>query len=328
MPESLPPQDSNLPPTRPIPLDYASPHPSLTARKTISTGLGILVIVIAVISVLFIVGIVIPAITAARGPSGRVKCASNLRQIGQGLACYAANNRCYPRTFYDSTQPISFKPDFTGGAKTSPVSNAFTSEGKGNVGPNNTLAAMFLLVRTTELSAEVFVCPNSKQQKDTFTTGGIQLTSRDVSNFSSADNISYSFANPYPTTEAAALGYKWSLNMPAEFVIAADRNDGFIAPADAAKVAGLNSAHSQTQQQLANSRNHDREGQNVLYNDGSVGWVQTMWVGAGNDGIYTAAKTEQSRIPGISQQLSPAASKDTTTTDPQLVLDTILIPKF
>jgi hypothetical protein len=36
-----------------------------------------------------------------------------------------------------------------------------------------------------------------------------------------------------------------------------------------------------------NSRNHKSEGQNVLFNDGSVQWCKTPFVGYARDNIYT-----------------------------------------
>ena len=38
-----------------------------------------------------------------------------------------------------------------------------------------------------------------------------------------------------------------------------------------------------------NSRNHKSEGQNVLFNDGSVQWCKTPFVGYARDNIYTRA---------------------------------------
>ena len=285
MPQDTPPQGSSSP----------------TGQKAISGGLSLVKLLVVIGGVAAALSILISVLTATRQHSCcRQKCPSNLRQIGQAMNLYANDYKSYPRTYYDPTVLASFKPDFTGGAKTNPSSNPFLPQPLGSVGVNNTLAAMFLLVRTTDLNQEVFICPSSNQEKDAFTnTAGTVFTSKDVSNFTSANNISYSFANPYPTSQGVAaggkspinLGYQWSPYVTADFAIAADRNDGFTAPADAAQVASVTSASPAAQQRLANSRNHGQDGQNVLYNDGHVEWAQYMWVGANKDGIYTAAKT-------------------------------------
>jgi hypothetical protein len=41
-----------------------------------------------------------------------------------------------------------------------------------------------------------------------------------------------------------------------------------------------------------NSRNHKSEGQNVLFNDGSVQWCKTPFVGYARDNIYRQNDTD------------------------------------
>ncbi len=311
-------------------------HPVAPACATSITRLLRLLPMVAVLIVMaFGSTVLFAAVGVGRERNNRVKCASHLRMIGQGLQLYANDNKCYPRTYYDPKKVGSFEPDFTGGAANKPSPNPFKpAADNGSVGTNNVLAALFLIVRTEDLHPEVFVCPSSGQETDTFKSGDKAMKLADVSNFTSAANISYSFANPYPTAEAVAAGknspirqnYKWAPNVTADFAIAADRNDGFTKKDDAAKVALVTANSAALEQQQANSRNHAQDGQNVLYNDGHVEWVQTMWVGAGKDAIYTAAKIASGGL--FFEQLDPPASKDTSTADPQIDLDTILIPKF
>jgi prepilin-type processing-associated H-X9-DG protein len=106
----------------------------------------------------------------------------------------------------------------------------------------------------------------------------------------------------------------------ADFAIAADRNDG--KPA-----TNILSNNPQSDQRTQNSRNHEQDGQNVLYNDGHVEWAQTAFVGANKDCIYTDATTTQ--VNNVWQQASPnTGSKSTTGVEPQIDLDTILLPFF
>src|SRR4051812_7535519 len=63
-----------------------------------------LLVVLALLAVA--VSFVLPARTRGYGCSNRVKCASNLRQIGQAILLYSNDNRGhYPRTVYVPGQP-------------------------------------------------------------------------------------------------------------------------------------------------------------------------------------------------------------------------------
>ena len=276
-------------------------------RKSRPPGFTLVELLVVIGIIALLISILMPALSRVREGGNRIKCGANLRTIGQGLLLYANDNRgIYPRTVASSTS-AGFTC-FTGAAATDPF-------GTGGPNPNDVSAALFLLVRNADLNPEVFICPSSNQEKDTLAN---QPANR-RSNFTAEKNLSYSFANPYPADAAVGAGYKLNGNVAADLVIAADRNDG-----DSVLTVVSNSAASE--QRKLNSRNHEQDGQNVLFNDGHVEWTNISFVGANKDCVYSIARITTT---SPAQQTDPAGSSAWPTAmaaQPKLDLDTVLIP--
>src|SRR5829696_4460361 len=83
-----------------------------------------LLVVIGIIALL--ISILLPSLNRARETANRVKCGSNMRQIGQAILLYSNENKGnYPRTFYDPAASPSFNVDqSTGGAARDPFRTA------------------------------------------------------------------------------------------------------------------------------------------------------------------------------------------------------------
>src|SRR4051812_9146768 len=76
---------------------------TMTSKARTFTIVNLLVIILILA---FVASIFMPSLCRAREQANRIKCASNLRQIGQSLALYLqANGGKLPRTTYDPSHP-------------------------------------------------------------------------------------------------------------------------------------------------------------------------------------------------------------------------------
>jgi prepilin-type processing-associated H-X9-DG protein len=255
-------------------------------RRRAFTFVELLVVVL-----LFVLGSTFVISCARRGHHGnsRVQCASNLRQIGQAILLYSNDNRgAYPRTIASAVkegqEPV---PTWGTGA---PATQPFLDRNR--PADNDVTAALFLLLRTQDITSEVFVCPSTEQEKDTYGGANGAVAPIQRSNFSDHQkNLGYSYQNPYPRQKAIEAGFKLNNAIGAEFAVAADKNPGMSGGDSFAKdnVMAPTATSSARDLKQANSRNHDRDGQNILYGDGHVAWESNPFVGVNRDNIYSTA---------------------------------------
>jgi prepilin-type processing-associated H-X9-DG protein len=183
---------------------------------------------------------------------------------------------------------------------------------------NNIPQAMFLLIRTEDLTTEVFTCPSGTAEKDQM--NNLAATSR--SNFTGgasakvSANCSYSFVNVYPTTTAIGKGYKTFITaFSSDFAVAADMSGRALTDTN---LTAINTASARSAVIQGNSKNHDTDGQNVLYADGHAEFQQTPLCGTQKDNIYTAN--------AVNTSTSDLSSNGSTTggSDPKHASDSIL----
>jgi prepilin-type N-terminal cleavage/methylation domain-containing protein/prepilin-type processing-associated H-X9-DG protein len=284
-----------------------------TSRKTGFTLVELLV-VIGIIALL--ISILLPSLNKARETANRVKCQSNLSQMGKALLLYSNENKgAFPRTKAGPGPTMTL--DFTNGGAGD--TDPFVSAAVVN---NSIPASMFLLIRTQDMTTEVFTCPSGTAEKDLM--NNLAATSR--SNFTGdsnnlvVKNVSYSFVNVFPTTTATGAGYKTFITaFSSDFAVAADLSPGSNTGAKMGADGNLSSCVTGAARSImirGNSKNHDQDGQNVLYADGHAEFQQTPLCGTQNDNIYTANG-------GTSTQLSTNGSSQAGS-DPIHAADSVL----
>jgi prepilin-type processing-associated H-X9-DG protein len=279
------------------------------------TAFTLLELAVTVAVGLFILAILLQVTARTREcGGGRMKCSSNLRQLGQALFLYSIENKNrFPRTGWDPTS--NSWTQYTGAA----AANPFGADGPQS---NDVTAALFLLLRTQEISSEVFECTNDSYERDDF--GGGTNTSLNRSNFSSPRNLAYSYANPYPTEAVAKAGYILKDSMSPEFAVMSDINPG------SPELLTLSTQATSLEMKSGNSPNHDRDGQNVLFGDGHVEFCGNPFVGVEKDNIFTFGNTRPepkslgivgSPTSGIDSVLIPVAQNPTPWIPPKKRFD-------
>jgi type II secretory pathway pseudopilin PulG len=256
-----------------------------------------MVVIGGVLAVLL--SIFLPYLLKAREASRRAQCAENLRAIREALNCYAqANNGAFPRVRYDVENKPSGYVAYTGPESPDPFA------ANSAVRPNDVTGSLWLLLRLKYVASSAFVCPSSDAEPDA------RDRAQTRGNFAGARNLSYSYCLPF----SLAKGFRLN-DQVARFVLAADRNPGTGGGSDVTRPSADSGPFELA---MANSNNHAKVGQNVLYATGQVEWKTTPFCGVENDNIYTALSAQPfdsrpTRLDGrgvCGPQYSPAHARD------------------
>ncbi len=265
-----------------------------------------LLVVIAIIALLM--GILMPALAKVKQLANQLICGTNLSAIGKAMLAYSAD--------YEETYPIAGKrSEFQGelGYKLSTqrrladFDNPEREDAFGEQGATIT-SCLYLVVRYADGTPKQFVC-NGDPTASVFELHEISNLHSDVDDVTEVwdfgdgqsavpgKKCSYAYHNPF--RENGGIGYAVSPVSKPESPIASDRNP-YMDKRAANYIDGRNeddqdpewktesgtAGYLNDPDNTMNSSCHERQGQNILYNDIHVKFESGPNMGIGQDNIY------------------------------------------
>jgi len=263
-----------------------------------------LLVVIAIIALLM--GILMPALARVRQIAYRMVCGTNLSGIGKAMILYSNDNEEeYPLAGIQT--PVWSRNGATGGSPFLKTREDAFGTGKdwATIG-----SSFFLLVKYADVTVKQFVCKGDVGTKPfKLTDYATQVQSAGVEaiteiwDFGRKPSVycSYSMHMPYYKQDGTP-GYPISTNGDPASPLAADRSPYFDTNVDWMDQSGTVTEQGSDSPcdewevgsrggyrdpyKTGNSACHQREGQNVLFNDMSVTFAKYPNVGIDKDNIY------------------------------------------
>jgi hypothetical protein len=283
-------------------------------------GLAIAGLCLAAVGTVFslagAIAIFLPALGRAKELANRSVCGAKLTEIAKACTLYGVDNSgsfpTVPFAKYDSDKNVPM------GAAAGPNGLAAISALYGGSSPTDgsPTACLWILVNKGMVKPRNFWC-----KSDPFFNGPSPETSggQSLNNFASGDSLSYSIT--YPWYSDGSTSAAWHSGMDGATPLGSDmapRNGSGTPPVATDTPPGGPATR------VYNSANHNREGQNVVYNDGHTEFLKTPYVGVMNDNIFTV----QAGSPGDSgSPIDGASSIDVPApTNSATPVDTVMVP--
>jgi prepilin-type N-terminal cleavage/methylation domain-containing protein len=270
-----------------------------------------LLVVIAIIALLM--GILMPALARVRQIAYRMLCGSNLAGIGKAMLIYSNDyDEEYPRAGFMGSM-------WTNGGKLSDWDNQ-DGDQYGTTTPRNVTitSSLYLLIKYADVTPKQFVCKGDvgtrifSLSESKITLANVEDVT-DVWDFGNGEDTaawpgqycSYSYHMPYDPWSGVPGFPISSVSNPAS-PLCADRNpyldknamvflegsegcsggEQDEAPPEWIGLSGSIAAHYEDEDKTGNSASHQREGQNVLFNDQHVTFEKYPNCGVAKDNIW------------------------------------------
>jgi len=283
-----------------------------SSRRGLTRADVVITSVVVVVLVCLSVCILSPVLRNVAMMKARLRCSTNLAEIGKAMLSYASD--------YDGVLPVAGGPGTVWGPgledwRADSREEVFGFDSNGTGGAATVSSSLYLLVRYAGLSPELFICSRDKGttrfQAEKYGLDTEKLAALWDFGPDPACHCSYAYHMPYSQ-------FHLTTSTGPDVAVAADRNPWMDGPQ--CRAAGfsrfkpdLTPFNATTEEaRLGNSLVHESDGQNVLFLDSHVEFARRAFCGLEDDNVYTSwdSKDKARGVPPKPYQSQPASARD------------------